>query len=426
MIKELQIRPFARPLLVWITGIMLQTVFSCCIYSWVLLLLPVIALATAGLTLRGREYFCYETRWLWGAVFLSLLLFLSIQKTAYSQSESVSEHPVSGLSRWAREEQQRLLEPIAKLNLTDEEKSVLATITVGYRQAMSREVRDRFSATGVAHVLAVSGFHVAIVCGFLSFLLSFLPRNGLGKWVRYLSTIALLWAFVAVTGCAASAVRAGLMLTLFLTGLVLGRMTERYNILAASAFGMLVYEPLFLFDIGFQLSYLAVFSILYFQPRLQHLIEIRNPLFLTPWRWITVTLSAQIGTTFLCLYYFGRFSTVFLLTNLPLTLLATLLVPVCLVWMLLPAGFPGAEWLQVVVEWLAHRLLWIVDSFSRVPGAVFSFRFDFLMMLVAYGMLLSTLLYGHTGRSRYLFVTLFLLLIILLVRVIENLKLCGI
>lgn len=426
MIKELQIRPFVRPLLVWIAGIVLQTVFSCCIFSWVLLLLPVIVLSTAGLALRGSEYFCYETRWLWGAVFLSLLLFFSIQKTAYSQFETSLEHPVSLLSRWARDEQQRLLEPIAKLNLTDEEKSVLATITVGYRQAMSREVRERFSATGVAHVLAVSGFHVAIVCGFLSFLLSFFPRNGFGKWLRYLLTIALLWTFVMVTGFAASAVRAGLMLTLFLTGLVLERLTERYNILAASAFSMLVYEPLYLFDIGFQLSYLAVFSILYFQPRLQRLMEIRNPFLLTPWRWITVTLSAQIGTTFLCLYYFGRFSTVFLLTNLPLTLLAMLLVPVCLVWMLLPAGFPGADWLQIVVEWLARGLLWIVDSFSRVPGAVFSFRFDFLTMLMAYGMLLSTLWYIHAGRSRYLLVTLFLLLIILLVRVIENLKLCGI
>ena len=93
MIKELQIRPFARPLLVWITGIMLQTVFSCCIYSWVLLLLPVIALATAGLTLRGREYFCYETRWLWGAVFLSLLLFLSIQNPYWPLLPSVTGKP---------------------------------------------------------------------------------------------------------------------------------------------------------------------------------------------------------------------------------------------------------------------------------------------------------------------------------------------
>lgn len=97
-----------------------------------------------------------------------------------------------------------------------------------------------------------------------------------------------------------------------------------------------------------------------------------------------------------------------------------------LVYMFLPEWIPGYGWLQVGVEWLAHGLLWVVDAFSRVPGAVFSFRFDFPAMLVAYGMLLAILLYGHTGRSRYLLVILFLLLIILLVRVIEDLKLCGI
>lgn len=401
MIKELQIRPFARPLLVWIIGIVLQTVFLCCAYSWILLLFPIVILVTACFPLKGRGAFCYETRWLWGAVFVPLLLFLSIQKTACSQLESVPEHPFSSLFDWAKEEQLRLLEPVEQLNLEDEEKSVLAAITVGYRQAMSRNVRDRFSATGVAHVLAVSGFHVAIVCCFLSFPLSFLPRNRLGRWIRYLLTIVLLWTFVAVTGFSASAVRAGLMLTLFLTGGVLERRVERYNLLAVSAFGMLVYEPLYLFDIGFQLSYLAVFFILYFQPRLQRLLEIRNPLLRIPWGWITVTVSAQIGTTFLCLYYFGRFSTVFLLANLPVTLLATLLVPVCLVWMLLPVGFPGAGWLQAVVEWLVHSLFGIVDAFSRIPGAVFSFRFDFLTMLVAYGILLFMMVYVRTGRLRY-------------------------
>ena len=426
MIKELQIRPFARPLLVWIAGIMLQTVFSCCTYSWVLLLLPVIILTTAGLVLRGQEHFCYETRWLWGVVFLSLLLFLSIQKTAYSQFEALSEHPASLLSRWAREEQQRLLEPIAKLNLTDEEKSVLATITVGYRQAMSREVRNRFSATGVAHILAVSGFHVAIVCGFLSFLFSFLPRNGCCRWIRYISLLVLLWGFAAITGLAVSSVRAALMLTMYLTGGVLDRRAERYNILAASAFCMLVYEPLYLFDIGFQLSYLAVLSILYFQPRLQALIKVHNPFLRTPWGWVTVTLSAQAGTTFFCLYYFGQFLTVFLLTNLPLSFFATFFFPARLVYTFFPGLVPGFGWLGGGGGWWADGLAWVFDGFSSGAGAVFSFRFDFPAMLVAYGMLLSILLYGHTGRSRYLLVILFLLLIILLVRVIEDLKQCGI
>ena len=169
-------------------------------------------------------------------------------------------------------------------------------------------------------------------------------------------------------GLGGSSVRAALMLTMYLMGRMLDRRAERYNILAASAFCMLVYEPLYLFDIGFQLSYLAVLSILYFQPRLQALIKVHNPFLRTPWGWVTVTLSAQAGTTFLCLYYFGQFSTVFLLTNLPLTFLATLLIPASLVYMFLPEWIPGYGWLQVGVEWLAHGLLWVVDAFSRVRG----------------------------------------------------------
>lgn len=426
MIKELQIRPFSRPLLVWIAGIILQTAFPLYAYSVLFLLFPLLVLILSCFGTKERGAFCYETRWLWGAVFVSLLLFLSIQKTACSQVDLSFEHSESTLSRLAKEEQLRLLEPFGRLNLTDEEKSVLATITVGYREAMDRDVRQRFSVAGVAHILAVSGFHVAVVCGFLSFLLSFLPRSEPCRWVRYLLTVLLLWLFVAVTGLAASAVRAALMLTLFLTGGVLGRRAERYNILAASAFCMLVYEPLYLFDIGFQLSYLAVLSILYFQPRLQRLMKVRNPLLRAPWQWITVTLAAQVGTVFLCLYYFGQFSTVFLLTNLPMTLLATLLIPMGLAWMLLPAGCPGYEWLQVGVEGLTHGLLRLVDSFSRVPGAVFSFRFDLFTMLVVYGMLLFVLLYGRSKRPAYLFAALALLLIILIVRLIGNLMLCGI
>lgn len=426
MIKELQIRPFSRPLFVWIVGIVLQTVFPLCAYSVLFLLFPLLLLVLSCFGTKVQGAFCYETRWLWGTVFVSLLLFLSIQKTACSQVDLPSEHPESTLSRLAKEEQLRLLKPFDRLNLTDGEKSVLATITVGYREAMDRNVRQRFSVAGVAHILAVSGFHVAVVCGFLSFMLSFLPRSEPCRWIRFLLTVLLLWTFVAVTGLAASAVRAALMLTLFLTGGVLGRMTERYNILAASAFCMLVYEPLYLFDIGFQLSYLAVLSILYFQPRLQRLIEVRNPLLRAPWQWLTVTLAAQVGTAFLCLYYFGQFSTVFLLTNLPMTLLATLLIPMGLVWMMLPVGCPGYEWLQAGVEGLTRGLLHLVDSFSSVPGAVFSFRFDFSAMLTAYGILLFVLLYGHTRRPAYLFGGLTLLLIILIVRLIGNLMLCGI
>ena len=420
IIKEIQKRPFIRPLFIWITGILLQAFFDCSGVSLLLIIISLLVVAFSYLIPKVEsESGNYELRWVWGAVFLSLLLSLSIQRTAYWQERGDSSE-TSLLMELGGKGQERLLEPFERLNLSKEEKSVLATITLGYRKEMDREVRRRFSVTGVAHLLAVSGFHVAVVCGFLSLLFSFLPKNSFYSWLRYLLTLCLLWSFVVITGLAASAVRAGLMLTLYLTGRVLRRMTDGYNTLAAAAFCMLVFNPLYLFDIGFQLSYLAVLSILYLQPRLQNLIVVRNPVIAIPWGWITVTLAAQAGTTLLCLYYFRQFSLVFLCTNLPLTFLATFLIPAGLIWLLLPVGIPGYGLLQLFVEKLTHTLFWIVDAFSRVEEAVFYGHIDLLLTILGYGSILFFLLFTKTRRPGVLFAGLLLLLFILFDLLIER------
>lgn len=418
--KELRKRPFTRPLFIWITGILLQAVFDCRLLSLFLILLPLSIILFSYLAVeREKQDCCYESRWVWGAVFLLLLLSLSIQRTAYWQQKG--ERPAfTTISELAGRGQEYLLQPFEKLHLSNEEKSVLATITLGYRQGMDKSLRRNFSVTGVAHLLAVSGFHVAIVCGFLSLAFSFFPNNGFYRWLRYLLTIGLLWCFVLLTGFAASAIRAGLMLTLYLTGRVLCRKTDSYNTLAASAFCMLAFDPFYLFDIGFQLSYLAVLSILYLQPRLQQLIEVKNPLLSAPWSWLTISVSAQAGTTLLCLYYFRQFSLVFLFTNLPLTFLATFLIPAGLLWILLPSGFPGYEWLQWLVERLTHAMLQIVDLFSRVPGAAYSLRLDLLSTVLGYGAIFTFLLFVQTRRPRLLILSLLLLLFILFDLLIER------
>lgn len=421
-------RPFSRPLIVWVTGILLQVIYPSFVYILLFsLLLLFIFLFFQWIIARKITYvFSYDTRWMWGIVYCSLLFFLSVQKTACSQLEWKDEPKASVIRQWAKDRQSQLLSSLDSLQLSDQEKSVLATITIGYRKSMDREVRKRFSVAGVAHILAVSGFHVGVVCGFVSFILSFLPRSLLSKWIKYLFTILLLWLFVVVTGLSASAVRAALMLTIYLTGYLLRRNTDKYNILAASAFCMLVYEPLYLFDIGFQLSYTAVFSILYLQPRLKRTIEVRNPLLAYPWDCITVTVAAQVGTTFLCLYYFGQFSLVFLLANLPLTFLALLLIPAGIIWMLLPAGFPGYGYLQLAVEYLTGSMLWLVDLFSRISFSSLAFSFSFPLLLASYGVLFLSLLYIRTKRPVYLLGTLSLVLILSIGLLIEKIKQCRI
>lgn len=326
----------------------------------------------------------------------------------------------------SRQTQQTLLADFDKLRLTDEEKSILATLTLGYRKAMNRDIRRRFSSTGVSHLLAVSGLHVGIVCGFLTFLFAPLARRPAGRQLRYILSLLCLWGYVWITGLAASAVRAGIMLSIYLVGRILKRSSDRYNTWCAAAFCMLAYDPLYLFDIGFQLSYLAVFSILFFQPRLERLIPVRNPLIALPWQWLTVTLAAQVGTTFLCLYYFRQFSWVFLFTNLPLTGLATLLIPAGLLWILLPPWLPGYGSLQMIVEMLTRSLLMIVDTFARLPGASYSGTWSMWSLWMAYTVGVLGMLYVLERRPLQLLAALSGVLIILIGRLIGRFMLWDI
>lgn len=307
-----------------------------------------------------------------------------------------------------------LLQHYQSLHLSSEERVVLSSLTFGYTYGMNQDIRMAFSSAGVAHVLAISGFHVAVVCGFISMFLCFLPKYSFLLIIRYLLMISLLWVFVLMTGLAVPAVRAACMFSLYLTGKLLRRSSDNYNTLAAVAFCMLVYNPYNLFNIGFQLSFLAVLSILYLQPRISGIWEIRNPLIRYMWDIITLTLSAQIGTAPLCIYTFGTFPLVFLFTNLPLTFLVTLLIPISLIWVLVFPWLPPECFLQQIPEILTHSLFRIVQLFNDIPGSSLKITLKMPEMLLLYVLIFFVLLYKHKRNPKIFLTSLTLVLILLL------------
>ncbi len=381
-----------------------------------LLIIITIAVLLSFVLPQSSKTLSFHNRWVWGIVVACIFIFLAIQITGLTEQRlSVPQEP-GFLLRKALEWQSRMVAKLGLLQLPDGDKTVLATLTLNYRKAMDWGIYRQFSVAGVAHLLSVSGFHVGIVCAFVHFLLSFIPRKGIvARWLKYLVTISCVWSFAFLSGLATAAVRAAVMLTIYLTGRgVLGRNPDRYNTLAGAAFCMLVYNPFYLFDIGFQLSYVAVFFILYLQPRLSRLIVIRNPLIAGPWNVLTVTVSAQIGTCFLSFFYFGMSSLVFLFTNLALSLLATVLIPVSLVWMITPEWIPGMELLRAIIELLTRSMMWIVERFAAIPGATLSLRFDFFTLIFSYLCLTFTLIYFRSHRYWMLIASLSTLLVILL------------
>lgn len=330
MLEAICKRPFLRPLLCWVAG---SFIFICLPVPllYLFFLIPAVALVVIGCALsflHTNNRFAYTYRWTRGIVFILLFLSFAIIFSDYAERHAGYKpfEPQGILQEKAAFFQQRLVDKINTLRLDDSLRSILGSLVVGYRSEMPYEVTRQFAVTGVVHILSVSGFHVAIIAAFVSSLLFYLPGSVFFRWTKFTLTMLFLWIFTYVSGLSAPAVRSAVMLSVFLTGSMLKRNPDKYNTLAATAFCMLVYNPFYLLDIGFQLSFLSVFSLLYLQPKIASRIAVRNPLLASPWNAVAVTLAAQTGTVFLCCFYFGRVSTVFLFTNLPIALLSSVLI----------------------------------------------------------------------------------------------------
>lgn len=230
----------------------------------------------------------------------------------------------------------------------EEAYGVLAAMTLGDKSALSRSQRDTFATTGASHVLALSGLHLGIIYMLLTRLMAGRRRH----WLKQSLLILSIWAFAFLTGLSTSMVRAAVMLTVFSLFAATSRQRASLNRLCLTAMVMLFYDSSQLFDIGFQLSFTAVFSILLCTPLMERLVSQRYLMEhrLQRWLWsmLTVTLAAQIGTAPLIAYHFGQFSTYFLLTNLFVLPVTTLILYGALLFLLTSWSAIGTALLTLV------------------------------------------------------------------------------
>ena len=245
---------------------------------------------------------------------------------------------------------------------------VLSALTLGDKRVLGEEVRAVYADAGVSHVLALSGLHVGIIYAMLAFLLRGLLRSRSLRWLREVLTVAVLWLFAMMVGMSASVVRAVSMYTLYILARWVSKESSPLSVLSLAAFAMLLVQPLCLFDVGFQLSFMAMVPILCVEPRLEALFR-RSSLPPVPAYLVGVacmSLAAQLGTFPLVLYHFGTFPTYFLLTNLVvIPYLYVVLLLIAVWWLLALAGGPWAVSLgrvvQLLVEWLNRLLACIAD-----------------------------------------------------------------
>ncbi|MCS7005130.1 MAG: competence protein ComEC family protein [Cytophagales bacterium] len=209
---------------------------------------------------------------------------------------------------------------------SSEAHSILTALLLGIKSSLHDDIRQIYASTGAMHVLAVSGLHVGLLYGIIQFLLSWTDRFKRGIVLKTFFSIFLLWSYAFVTGLSPSVLRAVTMFSLMAIAQATRRQTNIYNTIAVSAFLLLCFQPFLLFQVGFQLSYLAVVGIVYFQPKFYELLEFDNRLLDYIWQISCVALAATLATAPISIHYFGQFPTFFFVSNLIVVPLAALLL----------------------------------------------------------------------------------------------------
>ena len=256
----------------------------------------------------------------------------------------------------------KLLDRLSESGVDGSVYAVVAAMTLGDKSQLTKELRDTYAVSGASHILALSGLHLGIIYTLLSLLLS---RR---RWqvISQVVIIVCIWLFVFLVGMSASVVRSAVMITVYALLSLGHRDKMSVNTLVFAAIVMLLFNPKSLFDVGFQLSFMAVLAILLFYPLFESVWSQQflfgHRLFRWLWTTLAVSCAAQIGVAPLIAYYFGRFSCYFLLTNLVVVPAATLILYLSLLVLLIPSL---AYLLIYIVDVLNQLLLWI----TMLPGA---------------------------------------------------------
>lgn len=288
------------------------------------------------------------------------LLRKSISGTAlaYAGNWRCTGKPRSlSVSQLAKVCQQQVVDIYRSWGFDQDVQAVVSALTIGEKTDLTPELKAMYSAAGVSHVLALSGLHVGILSCILLWLFYPLTYLKHGHKILAFLVVCLLWFFAFISGLSSSVVRAVVMYSLYTFASFCSE--ERFSgmhSLVLAAFLMLIYNPFFLFDISFQLSFTAVFSILAFYPLFSRWLCIKNCVLRYVWNTLSLSVSAQLGTLPFILYYFGSFPTYFLLANLVVVILAGGILMLTLVALCVASVPMVGSTVMTLLEWCTSVL----------------------------------------------------------------------
>jgi len=252
-----------------------------------------------------------------------------------------------------------LIDRFRLAGLKDQKLALVSALVLGERSGLDAETTNAFSSTGISHILSVSGLHVAVLYGVLSFLLGVLdPKSRLNVF-RQLILIGFLIFYAFITGLSPSVCRSVFMFSMLAFGKCLNRKSLSINTVLFSAWVLLLINPGFIFDLGFQLSYLAVVSLIVLYPLV---LDLWKPKILPVqriWEMACLSLVAQLGTAPLTIHVFHAFPSYFLLNNL-------IAVPFSSLLLYFAGSYLALGWIPGFGGWLANTLGYLLDFFLQL------------------------------------------------------------
>lgn len=279
----------------------------------------------------------------------------------------------------------KLSNSFAIQNFDAKTQAILNALLFGQRILLDGETIAAYSNAGVIHILAISGLHVGIFFLILNFLLQPLKRVRKGKIIKLFLILAFLWSFAFISGLSASVTRAVIMFSILSIGKHYNQQNNTLNTIAFSALLLLCYNPNYIFDVGFQLSYAAVISIVVLNPFFKLFYFTKNKIAKYSLDIILVSLAAQIGVLPLSIYYFHQFPVLFLVANIVVIPLTTIILFIGLATLAITplstqiALFFG-KILSTIIEWMNSYIHWI----SMLECSIKNISFTVTLCFLAY------------------------------------------
>lgn len=295
--------------------------------------------------------------------------------------------------------QQRLSGIFATSGMSGQEYDIIKAILLGDDDTMEPELKAAYAAAGVSHILCVSGMHVGIIFMIIDFLLKPLDLTRSTRTIKAILLLLTIWLYANITGLSPSVTRSATMFTFVTLGSLIQRNTNIFHSLLASLFILLSINPLLLFEVGFQLSYLAVFGIVLFQPIIANIYHCKTKIGNYFWELMSVSIAAQISTFPISIYYFGQFPNYFILSNLSVIALSFIVMITGVILL-------GISFIPILTRWVSFLLTWeirimnhIITFIEELPGAVTKdIDYSNIQVLLLY--LVITLLYLTIKRKK--------------------------